>query len=247
MRTVLVAWHVLDVRLPADRVDATPQARSAAPALRRRVLVAVDSPAWSGCRRAACRGVEPAPGRLMTSVRGQPLRNARRKCARMFGYFVLLKRDVLDAASASCSPSSWASVPASIHHRRCSRLGGAARARQALAVDAVAVGVARVAGPLCGGLVGVVRARPRRRGRSARAPGRAPGRRRQRRRRSWRSGRTLKLRGRDTPLPLRLRDRLAALLQGGPGGSCLRVSGSPRLPFPAACGRDLAVRPQPCL
>ena len=96
-----------------------------------------------------------APRRLTISRRGQPRRSAPRKCLRMFGYSALVN-------TSRCTPRGFVHAsgfrPSSSPPPPRAAGLGRARARQVVAVDAVAVAVARVGGLLGGFLVGVVRA-----------------------------------------------------------------------------------------
>ena len=134
--------HVAHVGLPAARVAAALEALALAASDGRRVLVAVEA-ARVGMSSSSRSRRASAPGRLTISRRGQPRRSAPRKCLRMFGYSALSK-------TSRWTPRGFVHRPGSGCSRRRSpppTAGvGRARARQVLAVDAVAVGVARVGG-----------------------------------------------------------------------------------------------------
>ena len=155
VRAVLVRGHVAHVRAPAARIDAALEPRALPAPNRRGILVAIQARTGGIGREqpfSACVGA-----RAVEHQRARPaLAQGVEEVAADVGVLRRAEGDVLHRARAHAAAGPGASRRVGLRGAPSPGVAGLrARARQRLAVDAVAVGVAGVVGVLGGGLVGV--------------------------------------------------------------------------------------------
>jgi class 3 adenylate cyclase len=162
VRAILVRGQIAHVRAPAARIDSALEPRALPAPDRRRILIAILARA-RGIRRKQALAARVGAGPVEYQRARPALAQGVQEVAANLGVLRRAEGDVLYGNRAY--EAAWARARRRLRGAPSPGIAGLrARARQRLAVDAVVVGVAGVAGVLGGGLVGVCAARRRLRG-----------------------------------------------------------------------------------